>query len=70
MTSLTKISYTTSIEDIKNKTNFLLNVTPNISEKFDYKDFDMYKEIKNNINKIENIMKDKNFEKNKSISNS
>ena len=63
MTSLTKISYTTSIEDIKNKTNFLLNVTPNISEKFDYKDFDMYKEIKNNINKIENIMKDKNFEK-------
>ena len=68
MTSLTKISYTTSIEDIKNETNFLLNVTPNISEKFDYKDFDMYKEIKNNINKIENIMKDKNFEKkNKSI---
>tara|TARA_B100000161_G_C33556771_1_gene418389 strand:- start:3833 stop:4630 length:798 start_codon:yes stop_codon:yes gene_type:complete len=63
MNSLQKISYTASIEDIKNRTDHLLNLTLNISEKFNYKDFDMYSKIKNNINKIENIMKDKNFEK-------
>lgn len=62
-TSLTKTSYTTSIEDIKNRIDHLLNITPNISDKFDYKDFEMYRKIKWNIQKIEKIMKDKNFQK-------
>ena len=63
LTSLTKISYTTSIEDIKNRTDHLLDITPNISDNFDYKDFEMYQKIKWNIQKIEKIKKEKNIQK-------
>ena len=63
MNSLKKISYKANIEDIYNRTDYLLNITSNISEKFDHNDFKMYQEIKSKINKIENIMEQKNFEK-------
>ena len=37
MNSLTKKSYSLSIDDIKNRTDLLLDMTENISENFDNK---------------------------------
>ena len=63
MNTLTKQSYSKSIEDIRNRTDILKNLTSSIREKFDYNDFQMYSEIKRNILQIEKLMKEKNFQK-------
>lgn len=60
--SLTKTSYTTSIENIKNQVDMILDMTPNISDKFEYKDFELLEKINMNIKKTEKIMRQKNFD--------
>ena len=58
MNTLTK-SYSKSIEDIKNRTDLIKNIISDINEKFNYNEFEMCREIKSNIIKIEKLMKEK-----------
>lgn len=61
--SLKRLSYKESIVNVKNQIDMILDIIPNISNKFEYKDFELLKEINNNIKKTEKIMRQKNFNK-------
>ena len=63
MNTLTKESYNVCLEDFKNRVDHLLNVTSNISEKFDNKYLIMCDEIIYNCKKIKKMMRKKNFDK-------
>ena len=46
MNTLTKKSYSKSIEDIKNRTDLIKNIISDINEKFNYNEFEMCKKLK------------------------
>ena len=61
--SLFNQSYRESIKNLQNQVKVILDVTPNISDKFEYVDFKLIKQIQSDFKNLEKIMKEMNFNK-------
>ena len=54
--SLFNQSYRESIKNLQNQVKVILDVTPNISDKFEYVDFKLIKQIQSDFKNLEKIM--------------